>query len=29
VAAINRVEIAMRSRFPEIRFSFVEPDNQD
>lgn len=26
---INRVEAAMRSRFPEIRFSFVEPDSSD
>lgn len=29
VAAINRVEVAMRARFPEIRFSFVEPDDHD
>ncbi len=28
-AQINRVEAAMRSRFPEIRFSFVEPDVHD
>lgn len=26
---INRVEAAMRSRFPEIRFSFIEPDLHD
>jgi cation diffusion facilitator family transporter len=29
VAAINRVEAAMKERFPEIRWSFFEPDMQD
>ncbi|MGD9582763.1 MAG: cation diffusion facilitator family transporter [Lysobacterales bacterium] len=28
-AQINRVEAAMRSRFPDIRFSFFEPDVRD
>jgi len=29
IAAINRVEAAMRARFPEIRWSFFEPDVSD
>jgi cation diffusion facilitator family transporter len=29
VAAINRVEAAMKARFPEIRWSFFEPDFED
>jgi cation diffusion facilitator family transporter len=29
IAAINRVEAAMRERFPEIRWSFFEPDVAD
>lgn len=29
IAAINRVEAAMRARFPEIRWSFFEPDTAD
>ena len=29
VAAINSAEIAFRQRFPEVRWSFFEPDDQD
>lgn len=29
IAAINRVEAAMKARFPEIRWSFFEPDVSD
>jgi hypothetical protein len=29
VEAINRVEAAMKARFPEIRWSFFEPDIDD
>ncbi len=29
IAAINRVEVAMKARFPEIRWSFFEPDRAD
>ncbi|MBS0439503.1 MAG: cation efflux family transporter, partial [Proteobacteria bacterium] len=29
IAAINRVEAAMKVRFPEIRWSFFEPDVSD
>jgi cation diffusion facilitator family transporter len=29
VAAINEVEAAMRAQFPEIRWSFFEPDDKD
>ncbi len=28
-AAINRVEVAVRQQYPQIRFSFVEPDTHD
>jgi hypothetical protein len=29
VEAINRVEAAMKAQFPEIRWSFFEPDIED
>jgi len=29
IAQINAVELEMRRRFPQIRFSFFEPDNED
>jgi len=29
IDAINRVEAAMKARFPEIRWSFFEPDVSD
>jgi hypothetical protein len=29
IDAINRVEAAMKAQFPEIRWSFFEPDIED
>jgi hypothetical protein len=29
IEAINRVEAAMKAQFPEIRWSFFEPDFED
>lgn len=29
IEAINRVEVEMRAKFPQVRWSFFEPDNED